>query len=182
MTSAACAESDQHVNATHPTPRRECLYDSGTRGCTRGGCPHHLKPCPFPSGAEKRARCTCWRDPADAREALGPTMRSAPARSQPATPPFAVPSPAPPAVETGPERHFCMTPLPAGFGDQRSQTRYELICPFCAATVIAYRWSLAGSGKRCSCGVLLCTGVALDTHGIHGPAWSTSKALGKARE
>lgn len=27
-----------------------------------------------------------------------------------------------------------------------------LLCPFCDAHVAAYRWSLAGSGKRCTCG------------------------------
>ena len=26
-------------------------------------------------------------------------------------------------------------------------------CPFCGAWVTAYLWSLAGSGKRCVCGV-----------------------------
>ena len=25
-------------------------------------------------------------------------------------------------------------------------------CPFCESIVEAYRWSLAGSGKRCECG------------------------------
>lgn len=33
------------------------------------------------------------------------------------------------------------------------RTRVEIICPFCSARVIAYLWSLAGSGKRCECGV-----------------------------
>lgn len=29
-----------------------------------------------------------------------------------------------------------------------------IICPFCRVEVKAYLWSLAGSGKRCSCGAL----------------------------
>jgi hypothetical protein len=27
-------------------------------------------------------------------------------------------------------------------------------CPFCHADVEAYKWSLAGGGKRCTCGAL----------------------------
>lgn len=30
-----------------------------------------------------------------------------------------------------------------------------LECPFCEAHVVAYYWSLAGSGKRCSCGAII---------------------------
>jgi len=30
-----------------------------------------------------------------------------------------------------------------------------LECPFCQAHVFAYHWSLAGSGKRCSCGAMI---------------------------
>lgn len=33
-------------------------------------------------------------------------------------------------------------------------------CPFCATTVLVYLWSLAGGGKRCPCGALLCWGTA----------------------
>jgi hypothetical protein len=32
------------------------------------------------------------------------------------------------------------------------RTRVEIICPFCGDRVIAYLWSLCGSGKRCPCG------------------------------
>ncbi len=35
------------------------------------------------------------------------------------------------------------------------RTLVRLTCPFCQADVEAYLWSLAGSGKRCSCGALL---------------------------
>jgi hypothetical protein len=38
---------------------------------------------------------------------------------------------------------------------QRSEfgrSTVDLCCPFCGSTVTAYRWSLAGSGKRCACG------------------------------
>ena len=31
----------------------------------------------------------------------------------------------------------------------------EATCPFCQGTVQAYLWSLAGSGKKCSCGAVL---------------------------
>lgn len=35
-------------------------------------------------------------------------------------------------------------------------SNYSIIeCPFCAAEVKAYWWSIAGSGKKCSCGALL---------------------------
>lgn len=27
-------------------------------------------------------------------------------------------------------------------------------CPFCGADIEAYKWSLAGGGKRCTCGAL----------------------------
>lgn len=32
------------------------------------------------------------------------------------------------------------------------QSYYMLVCPFCGAKIQAYKWSLAGSGKKCSCG------------------------------
>jgi hypothetical protein len=31
-------------------------------------------------------------------------------------------------------------------------SRITLECPWCCEYVIAYIWSLAGSGKRCTCG------------------------------
>lgn len=34
------------------------------------------------------------------------------------------------------------------------RTQITLVCPCCGAEVTAYVWSLAGSGKRCSCGAL----------------------------
>ena len=37
-----------------------------------------------------------------------------------------------------------------------SRTRDLIRCPFCRREVWAYRWSRAGSGKRCPCGALLC--------------------------
>lgn len=33
-----------------------------------------------------------------------------------------------------------------------------LRCPFCGLDVIAYIWSLCGSGKRCDCGALHTSG------------------------
>ena len=33
--------------------------------------------------------------------------------------------------------------------------RVAITCPFCGDEVIAYVWSLAGSGKKCDCGALL---------------------------
>lgn len=35
------------------------------------------------------------------------------------------------------------------------RTRGWVTCPFCSAKVLCYLWSLAGSGKRCSCGALI---------------------------
>jgi len=39
-----------------------------------------------------------------------------------------------------------------------SQTRVVIHCPFCAAKVNTYVWSLCGGGKRCSCGALFGSG------------------------
>jgi len=33
-----------------------------------------------------------------------------------------------------------------------------ILCPFCNQEIIAFIWSLAGSGKKCTCGVLHTTG------------------------
>lgn len=38
---------------------------------------------------------------------------------------------------------------------EMGKTRIEVKCPFCSAHMIAYLWSLAGSGKKCSCGAKL---------------------------
>ncbi len=38
---------------------------------------------------------------------------------------------------------------------EMGRTRVVLICPFCTSEVAAYLWSLAGSGKKCSCGAVL---------------------------
>lgn len=35
------------------------------------------------------------------------------------------------------------------------RTQVAITCPFCNARVIAYLWSLCGSGKRCTCGAKL---------------------------
>lgn len=35
---------------------------------------------------------------------------------------------------------------------EMGKTRIEVKCPFCSAHLIAYVWSLNGSGKKCSCG------------------------------
>lgn len=32
---------------------------------------------------------------------------------------------------------------------EMGRTRIEVVCPFCGCHLIAYVWSLAGSGKRC---------------------------------
>lgn len=70
---------------------------------------------------------------------------------------------------------FTGPPLNPNIEEQRPYTRegnysqmgksYTYItCPFCNDTVKAYIWSLAGSGKKCTCGVL---------HGSYG--WSMKK-------
>lgn len=35
---------------------------------------------------------------------------------------------------------------------EMGKTRIAVDCPFCGVELIAYLWSLAGSGKRCQCG------------------------------
>ena len=35
---------------------------------------------------------------------------------------------------------------------EMGKTRIEVICPFCEGRLIAYVWSLNGSGKKCQCG------------------------------
>jgi len=35
---------------------------------------------------------------------------------------------------------------------EHGKTRVEVKCPFCQSRMTAYLWSLAGSGKKCSCG------------------------------
>ena len=35
------------------------------------------------------------------------------------------------------------------------RTRIAVECAFCGAEIIAYVWSLAGSGKKCQCGAKL---------------------------
>lgn len=35
------------------------------------------------------------------------------------------------------------------------RTFVHVTCPFCGATVEAFLWSLAGSGKRCACGAVV---------------------------
>jgi len=38
---------------------------------------------------------------------------------------------------------------------EMGRTRILVTCPFCGADIIAYLWSLAGLGKKCSCGAKL---------------------------
>lgn len=38
------------------------------------------------------------------------------------------------------------------------RSRVYVDCPFCAASLTVYLWSLAGSGKNCSCGAKLLSG------------------------
>jgi len=35
---------------------------------------------------------------------------------------------------------------------EMGRSTVDLRCPFCEARVTAYKWSLAGGGKRCTCG------------------------------
>lgn len=35
---------------------------------------------------------------------------------------------------------------------EKGKTRVSVDCPFCGTELIAYVWSLAGSGKKCQCG------------------------------
>jgi hypothetical protein len=43
-------------------------------------------------------------------------------------------------------------------GRERSRmgrSTIDVRCPFCSLWVTAYKWSMAGGGKRCACGALL---------------------------
>jgi hypothetical protein len=42
--------------------------------------------------------------------------------------------------------------------NEAGRSRIGIECPFCKARVVAYVWSLAGSGKRCECGALHLSG------------------------
>jgi hypothetical protein len=43
--------------------------------------------------------------------------------------------------------------------ERPGRTSVVIQCPFCGVTVVAYVWSLAGSGKRCpGCGALHTSG------------------------
>lgn len=37
---------------------------------------------------------------------------------------------------------------------QNGRTQRRITCPFCLERFTAYIWSLAGCGKRCSCGAI----------------------------
>lgn len=37
---------------------------------------------------------------------------------------------------------------------EMGRSRVTVVCPWCDAHVVAYLWSLAGGGKRCTCGVM----------------------------
>ncbi len=41
---------------------------------------------------------------------------------------------------------------------RRTQRTVHTTCPFCDASAKLYLWSLAGSGKLCSCGALFVSG------------------------
>ena len=38
---------------------------------------------------------------------------------------------------------------------EHGKTRVQVKCPFCHGPIVAYLWSLAGSGKKCACGAKL---------------------------
>lgn len=37
----------------------------------------------------------------------------------------------------------------------------KVVCPFCNHEIIVYAWSYCGSGKKCSCGAVLCRRTAI---------------------
>jgi hypothetical protein len=46
---------------------------------------------------------------------------------------------------------------------KRGRSSILITCPFCERKVVAYVWSLAGSGKKCSCGA--------HHHWLGGESW-----------
>lgn len=41
-----------------------------------------------------------------------------------------------------------------GFVSEHGRSRCKIKCPFCSDIITVYLWSLAGSGKKCSCGAI----------------------------
>lgn len=41
-----------------------------------------------------------------------------------------------------------------GYSAEFGRANCQIKCPFCQTVVTAYVWSLAGGGKKCSCGAL----------------------------
>lgn len=37
---------------------------------------------------------------------------------------------------------------------EHGRSTIEIVCPFCCKRVTAYKWSMAGCGKRCTCGAM----------------------------
>lgn len=51
------------------------------------------------------------------------------------------------------------------YSKDNGRTEVDIICPFCGERITARTWSLAGGGKRCTCGALF---------GSRGMAWHWS--------
>lgn len=41
-----------------------------------------------------------------------------------------------------------------GYQSRMGKSTVKIDCPFCGETITAFLWSLAGSGKKCTCGAL----------------------------
>ena len=46
----------------------------------------------------------------------------------------------------------------SGRRERMGRTSVTIWCPFCNAGIEAFVWSLAGGGKRCTCGALFASG------------------------
>ena len=40
-------------------------------------------------------------------------------------------------------------------GGRSGRVLVEVTCPFCGRPVLAYAWSMAGTGKKCHCGAVV---------------------------
>ena len=47
------------------------------------------------------------------------------------------------------------------YNSEHGRSTAVIRCPFCQRKITVYIWSLAGSGKRCDCGALLCNRNAM---------------------
>ena len=150
-----------------------CMYANWRRECTHALSQHHLEPCPGTCGLRRRYSQR-QRHAAPAKAALSDELIQArnEARAHTRAEEEARRSKAP----THNARGMRVMRYTATEGTKRG-TSY-VICPFCTTRVLVHHWSLAGSGKRCTCGVIFgYFGTATDDNNCHG--FNSTTAMGQ---